>query len=242
MHIENRTFTGATDLQRALHDLGYISLAHAVLHRSVFTPPSIVAEVGTGAVFNAVRRGSFDGLNRVERSGYIAPKDAERLFGIHTTDSLSPGVYVDDNWCANFAFMACFDVRRHRQSTQLCHIFPRQYSQNPHFFTALPNLVLVPTWLAKLTDGKGPVPRILRWAARLVYNFCPEHDGTPQHECVLCKRPPESPSDDEVQNWVRSHEHLRTKDFRKAAFKCKDQRWKNAFEAGRGYSHVLLKP
>jgi hypothetical protein len=164
VHIVDDEFTGDPDLLEAIQGLGYQSSAHAVLHRSVFPPPSVVADVGTRAIVNAVRRGTFDGLARVERFAFLPPEHVQRLFGLTAHDPLARGVYVDDNACAHFALATCFSVGREIASTQVCHIFPREFSQHPMYFTALPNLVLVPAWLAKLTDSDPAVTATLRWA------------------------------------------------------------------------------
>lgn len=242
MHIVDGEFCGDHGLQEAVRALGYASSAHAVLHRSVFPPPSIVAEVGTSAIVNAVRRGTFPGLGRIERMEFIEPQRAETLFSIQASDPSARGIYVDDNACPFFAFMSCFTVGRHLGSTQLSHVFPREYSQHPRYFTSLPNLVLVPAWLAKLTDVDDSVMQTLRWAVRLVYGFCPEGDGAADHQCPICEMPTDAPPAETVRTWVGAHEHLRVKDYRTTARSRRDKRWKNAIEAGRGYGHVLLSP
>jgi hypothetical protein len=189
MDFKSRHFDGEGDFKDAIQAVGYSSASEAVLIRSIFPPPSIVTETKNTAIVNAVRRGSFAGLQHIERRGYIMPSDVERLFGLTCKSPTAPGVYVDDNHCAHTAFLACFAAQRDRW-TQLCHVFPsKDCTKDPRYFTCLPNLVLVPAWLAKLTDSSAEVCQTLRYAVRLVYSFCPLMSGHVGVDCRLCTRP-----------------------------------------------------
>lgn len=242
MHVVQNTLTGDPDLLDAVRALGFESTAHAVLARSVFPPPSLVAEVGVGPVVNAIRRGAFEGLGRVERRSFIPPQHVARLFHIETADPLAVGVYVDDNCCPDIALQCCFELRRHQASTQVCHIFPSEYSQHPLYFTSLANLALVPSWLAKTTDTDPTVTPVLRWAVRLVYGFCPRSDGSPTHSCSLCTRPAGAPDEEFVRQAMAAYEQHRTRDYVAKAKARQDGRWREAVRAGRGYPNALLRP
>lgn len=246
---KKQAFDGTADLLEAIHELKYRSAAHAVLARSVFPPPSIVEEVGFNPIVNAVRRGKFPGLGNINRDQYISPVDVSRLFGLSATAPAAKGVLIDDNACPDFALRACFTRGRHQASTQLAHVFPSKYSKHPLFFTSLPNLVLVPSWLARLTDTDPAVCQTLRWAVRTVYGFCPvllSSRGSPSiiHSCTVCEKPAgDCLNEEEIRCLIAQYECYRSKDYRKAALGItRNSRWRKAIEAGTGYDYPLLRP
>lgn len=158
------------------------------------------------------------------------------------SDQAAKGVFLDDNGSPDWAFRACFTVKRHQGSTHICHIFG-DFTYDPRYFTALPNLVLVPSWLHKLTDTDDSVASVLRWASRTVYAFCPGNEVDARHICGQCRRPDGAPAEPWVQERLQRYEERRVKDYIVSAYSVsKNKRWRAAIEAGRGYEHVLLRP
>lgn len=240
MEIVRNRFTGEPDLDRAVKALGYPSRAHAVVDLSVFPPPSIVQQVGGVAVVNAVRNKNF-GTIRAKHT-FLPPREAEAAFGFMTSDGAAKGVFLDDNGSPDWALRACFDVKRDQGSTHVCHIF-KMATYDPRYFTSLPNLALVPSWLHKLTDTDASVASVLRWIARTVYGFCPGNTVDARHVCPACRVPQDAPAEDWIRERIARYEAKRVRDYLANARRIsKNQRWLNAIEAGRGYGHVLLKP
>lgn len=250
MRITNGQFEATSEISDLIIKSGYSSLAHAVCELSVFPPPSLVSEVGFKPIVNAVRRGKFGhGIGRRERDTLIAPHEAHILWRLTGAPGISVGVMVDDNLCANLALMSCYDLGRNIPSTTLAHVFPSEYSKHPLFFTALPNLLLAPAWLAKLTDAKaGAVARTLRWTIREVYGFCaactPQPSQTLGNRCWVCAGPPDRGVDAaSVRLCAARFEYARTQDYeRRARSIHRRGRWQQAIAAGAGYSHPLLTP
>lgn len=240
MEVVKNRFTSEPELNRVIEALGYESRAHAVLDLTVFPPPSIVKYVGARPVVNAVRNRDF-GTPR--RKHTFLPKDeAEAAFGLRSSDQAARGVFLDDNGSPDWALRACFTVKRHQGSTHICHLF-RDFTYDPMFFTALPNLALVPSWLHKLTDTDKSVASVLRWASRFVYGFCPRGWGDAAHVCDQCKKPAVTPAEHWVLERLERYENRRVKDYLASAYGIsKNKRWRAAIEAGRGYTHALLGP
>jgi hypothetical protein len=241
MKIVENTFHGLAELAEIAKALSCESVAHLVLARSVFAPPSIVKETSARPIVNGVRRGTFN-RKKVDRGEYIAPRDAKALWNIDCDVADAPGVMADDNMLPHIAFTCCFTVERDITSTQLCHIFSRQYSKHPLWFTNLANLVLVPAWLSKVTDGDTPECGALRWAARVTFGCCPACDGTGSG-CSECKKPDVLHLDENAaRSLVATSEKYRVPDYEKLLRAQRADRWSAAIRAGKGYSAPFLRP
>lgn len=163
--LRNGEWDGHVELNE-LVKAKYGTLERAVLECSAFPPASLVERTQGKAIVNAVRRGTFETLGHRERRTYISPAEAKGLWNLDADDPGAVGVYVDDNHTAHVAFHACFGTDwKGGSPTQLCHVFDKEYSKDPRYFTALPNLVLVPAWLARLTDTHRGVMQFLRWTS-----------------------------------------------------------------------------
>jgi hypothetical protein len=224
----------------------YGTLERAVLECSAFPPASLVERTQGKAIVNAVRCGSFGELGQRERRTYISPTEAKERWGLDADDLGAVGVYVDDNHAAHVAFHACFGINwKQGSNTELCHVFDKEYSKDPRYFTALPNLVLVPTWLAKLTDSHRGVMQFLRWASRFVFGFCPGAacDRAPTGEgCPLCANPGCDIDMSYVQSKILAWDALAVQDYDAVLINRRDAVWAAARRAARGYSHTYLVP
>lgn len=244
MEIVGGRFDGSADLPTIAKALGFGSVVELVLDRAVFAPPTIVRETSCRPIVNSIRAGVVPGYGKVSRDQFIEPAAVERLWGMRCRDADAPGVLADDNMSAHHAFACCFTVKRDKASirtTNLAHIHGAFYSKHPRYFTSLANLVLVPWWLSKLTDGDRLVCQALRYVARASYGFCPGCAGTGK-SCAVCAKP-ETPSLDEpgaVRLAERSEAH-RVKDYVAALRAVSEARWRLATNSVRGYDEPFMR-
>jgi len=236
-------FDGGADLPDVAKQLGFASVVELVLDRCVFPPASIVRETNARPIVNTVRAGMFDGHGKVARGEYVAPAVAARLWGMRCTQPQARGVLADDNMSPHFAFSSCFTVRRDRiaiSTTQLCHIFDSAYSKDPRFFSSLANLVLVPWWLAKLTDVDADVCQALRFVARAGFGACPTCHGK-AGGCTACSKPEALTIDESgAKELVARYEPYRVDNYEATARSVRDARWQTAISAGIGYAEPVL--
>lgn len=217
---------------------------HAIVERSVFPPRALVTHTGGRPIVNAVRAGSFDRIGRRERRSFISAQDAAREWDLPFPQGAAKGVYVDDNFCAHTVFNACFDATWVGGTfTHLAHVFDGAASKSPMFFTALPNLILVPAWLAKFTDADEAVRKSLRWIARRFYGFCagatcskaPKGPG-----CELCKEPGHNIEADVVEASISRWERRAVRpEAYKPELMGKTKLWKDALSSCTGYTHTF---
>lgn len=232
-------FEGLEDLKNAVRMLpGIETPLEAVLALSVFPPRKLVEDprIGGRAIVNAVRAGSLPKIGKVRRNEMISPDDVSLAFGV---DGGTHGVLADDNTCPHLALTEAYEVGRDMGTTTVCHVFGSVVSQNPRYFTSLPNLVLVPFWLAKLTDTDPDVKHGLRWAVRIAYKFCPHCGGSGR--CGECSRPSEAPREswvlDKVDQWA---DRARDGDaYLEYLRKVRTKRWRRAMAACAGYSYTV---
>ena len=243
--LKGNRWNGHTDFEEAVSRL-HETPSHAVIERSVFPPPALVTQTGGRPIVNAARAGTFPGLGRRTRRSFVVPEEARRLWGLHATLDDAAGVYIDDNFCCHHVFNACFGAKWDSGTfTQLCHIFGEEYSKEPRCFTALPNLVLVPAWLAKLTDSDARVCKTLRWVARKFYRFCPGPgcDRDPEGVgCGLCVRPGHELDIEFVRRAMHRWDSRAVSDYRTSVNNSGGgDRWRDSVRSCHGYDHTFLK-
>ncbi|RKG75593.1 hypothetical protein [Corallococcus terminator] len=84
------------------------------------------------------------------------------------------GDFVSDNFPPHYVFCAATDDKRHKGSTELCHIYGgKGEARDPFFYTNLANLCLVPSFLAKFADTHPPTVALLKGCSFILYGFDP---------------------------------------------------------------------
>lgn len=87
------------------------------------------------------------------------------------------GIRLDDNSYANLAIKKA--VALELEGFETCHIWPRT-CYNPHYHTAIANIVLLPRAIAGLSDHDPEVQTALQYRAFELYNWWPEEFPKPQ--------------------------------------------------------------
>lgn len=89
------------------------------------------------------------------------------------------GSILDDNTYANNAIKWAVGIKRKNiENYDVCHIWPRTcYDERCH--TAIPNLVLIPSALASLSDESEDVQAALRYRSYELYKWLPEGENPP---------------------------------------------------------------
>lgn len=147
---------GRVALERVIAASAYGSALQAVAALTVFSHPQTVAQVGPGAAFATVRNAG--------RRGQIVDREGR------------PCAY-DDNKSPTDAFLWANGIARRRADVQFNHLY--QASDDPGSYTALQNLCVTPTFLAKLTDTDPVVRAHLQYRAFELYGWTPAGRDVP---------------------------------------------------------------
>ncbi|MEQ2010522.1 MAG: hypothetical protein ABMA26_27360 [Limisphaerales bacterium] len=144
------------DGKRALRELVeqsiYGSLEQVIASLTVFTHPNTVRLTAGDRVFPAVRFRA----GRGEKKGGIK------------TDTNGVTVFLDDNQTPTNAFLWANRIRRNpKTDLQINHVW--NDSEDVSSYTALWNLCMTPSFLAKLTDTDQGIQRVLRHHATIIY-------------------------------------------------------------------------
>ena len=85
------------------------------------------------------------------------------------------GDFVSDNFPPHYVFCAATSDKRHKGSTELCHIYGgKGEARDTFFYTNLANLCLVPSFLAKFADTHPPTVTLLKECSFILYGFDPK--------------------------------------------------------------------
>ena len=141
---------GFRALEALLTRSAYGSVEQVVASLAVFSHPGTVRQTSNRALFPVIRD--------ARRRGQFAMRD-----GRH--------VMFDDNKSATDAFRWANRLGPRRRDTQFNHIYAA--SLDPDAFTALPNLCMTPSFLAKLTDSHPHVKALLRFRVFDLYGWTP---------------------------------------------------------------------
>lgn len=141
-------FDGQAALAAMIAASRYRTVAQAIASLTAFSHPDTVAQTRCGALFPTIRGvpGSY-----VEVDGR--------------------GLMLDDNKSPTDAFLWCNGLNRRGRDTQFNHIYAA--STDPEAYTALPNIVMTPAFLAKLTDTSDEVKALLAWRSFDLYGWAP---------------------------------------------------------------------
>jgi hypothetical protein len=137
-------YAALTDLVRAA---GYDSILHAVALNVVFLHPDTVAQTGMKPVFPVVRSNPKRGTTEVLESG--------------------EEVLYDDNYSPTVAFTWAAGWTGRPKDLQFNHVATE--SSDVRCYTALWNLCVTPTFLAKPTDGHADVRAALAYRSHELY-------------------------------------------------------------------------
>lgn len=143
--------SGYTALAEILRSAGYPSILHAVAEKVVFIHPDTVAQTAMEPVFPVVRSLAKRG----------------------TTEVLDTGeeVLYDDNYTPTIAFKWAAGWTSRPKDLQFNHVLTE--SADVRSYTALWNLCVTPTFLAKPTDGHADVKAALRYRSHELYGSPP---------------------------------------------------------------------
>ncbi|MET0183650.1 MAG: hypothetical protein ABW199_12275 [Caulobacterales bacterium] len=148
-------FDGRAALAHILAHAPHGTLLQAVATLTAFSHPETVRQTGGGALFPAIR-------------------DASRR---RTIDKIAR-VGFDDNAVPHAIFWTANAVTHPRRDIQLNHVYPR--SGDPACYSALANLCVTPSFLAKLTDHDPSVAAALQFRVFELYEWKPAGDPIPQ--------------------------------------------------------------
>jgi hypothetical protein len=143
---------GLEALTRVIRDAGYSSVLDAVARQVIFLHPDTVAQTALQPVFPVIRSMAKRGTTTVLPSGQE--------------------VMYDDNRSPTEAFKWAAGWTKKPMHLQFNHVITD--SSDPKSYTALWNLCVTPTYLAKLTDAAPEVQAALRYRSHELY-------GTPAH-------------------------------------------------------------
>lgn len=150
-------FDGRQALKAILEKSIYRTAAQALASLTLFSHPQTVAQIpGRGALFPAVRNAKLR-------------RTLGEINGVQ--------VGFDDNEVAHHAFRWCNPSVPFGRDVQLNHIWSR--SSDPACFTALANLCVAPSFLAKLTDHDENIAALLRRRAFELYHWRPLDEPEP---------------------------------------------------------------
>lgn len=128
------------------------ALIDVIAQSSIWASPDRVSPT---AVYPAVKRG--------------ASKDKGQIFG---------GIRIDDNTYANRALKEAVSKSVKFENYEVCHIWPyTTYDERYH--TLLQNLVMIPRFLAGLSDHYEEVVNVLKYRAWELYKWRPDGEEIP---------------------------------------------------------------
>lgn len=151
---------GMRALEYVISGSAYGSLEQAVASLSVFTHPSTVQQLNGKNLFQTIRgkRGRM----------------AETEFGT---------VMEDDNKSPTDAFIWLHGWKRgHFKDVQFNHIWTK--SKSVKDYTNLANVVVTPSFLAKVTDTNNEIVGLLRYRAFDLFGYKPQDEITPKEPKV----------------------------------------------------------
>lgn len=142
-------FDGRLALEALIAASRYRSVAQAVASLSIFSHPETVVQTGGRALFPTVRGvpGTFGEVD-------------------------GRAVMFDDNKSPTDGFLWANGLNRRGRDTQFNHVYA--VSQDAEAYTALPNVVMTPAFLAKLTDTDPEVRALLAWRSYDLYGWVPQ--------------------------------------------------------------------
>lgn len=150
---------GRRDLLELLRLAGIPSFEDAIARFALFAHPETVIQTRNKAMFRVIRRPSSQ---RGE---------------IFTDPSNGQSVMACDNQTPTLTFQIATGIRNCRD-VQYNHIY--QSSSDVEQYTALSNLCLTPSFLAKLTDQEETVIALLRYRVFDIYGYIPSGTSEPR--------------------------------------------------------------
>ncbi|MCX5920014.1 MAG: hypothetical protein NTW61_01620 [Candidatus Melainabacteria bacterium] len=150
--IERKQFDGLSVLEEVLATSEYGSVEQAVASLCVFSHPATVKQLNNTNLFRIIR---YDAENKRKSC----------------CDELS--VLYDDNYSPTCTFLWANGLKVKGQDVQFNHLYAD--SKNVALYTNLCNIVMTPTFIAKLTDKHSSIPELLKYRAFKLYGFDPEN-------------------------------------------------------------------
>jgi hypothetical protein len=147
-------FDGRAALESLIATSRYRSAAQAVASLALFTHPDTVSQTKGAALFPTVRG----------PPGQYGEVGGRR-------------VMFDDNKSPTDAFLWANGLNRRGRDTQFNHVYA--VSQDIGSYTALPNIVMTPAFIAKLTDTDPEIRGLLAWRSFDLYGWFPQDHDPP---------------------------------------------------------------
>jgi hypothetical protein len=148
-------FDGQAALTALIAASRYRTVAQAVASLALFSHPETVVQTGGRAIFPTIR-----GV-----PGQYAEVGGRALM-------------FDDNKSPTDAFLWANAINRRGRDTQFNHVYAA--SADADSYTALPNIVMTPAFMAKLTDTSAEVKGLLAWRSYDLYGWAPAGSATPE--------------------------------------------------------------
>ncbi|MDR2027267.1 MAG: hypothetical protein LBQ01_06900 [Prevotellaceae bacterium] len=161
---EKVIMNGNEELAKAVKKLG-INLVEMVAETSIWASPEFCEQLkqknGDAVYYLNVRRGRSD-----EMKG----------------DTIN-GIRIDDNTYANNAIKRAVGLKRKDiRNYETCHIW-EDTCYDERYHTAIPNLVLVPSAIASLSDHSDEIINALKYRSYELYGWYPKERSKPQKPC-----------------------------------------------------------
>lgn len=153
-----KSTTGRDVLQAVVQNAGFASLSHALAAHTIFAHPTTVAQTRNKAVFPIIRGPSAIRGNTFRSEG--------RVIG------------YDDNKTPRETLLIAIGLKRRPKDTQINHVYAR--SSDVNAYTALPNLCMTPTFLAKLTDTDPVCKAALQRRSFDLFGWRPDGEDEPE--------------------------------------------------------------
>jgi hypothetical protein len=162
--VNNEELNGIGELVKALKKFD-IDLVKIIAETSIWVSPEVCEQLKqkTGDVVwsQKVRRGHSD-----EKKG-----------------DLINGIRIDDNTYANRAIKKAVGIDRTKiKDYTTCHIWEGT-CYDEHYHTAIPNLVLIPSAIAGLSDYFEEIINALKYRSYELYGWYPKKESRPEKPC-----------------------------------------------------------
>jgi hypothetical protein len=155
---------GNEELAKAIKKLN-INLTEMVAETSIWASPEICEQLkqknGDVVFYLNVRRGRTN----------------------ETRGDIINGIRIDDNTYANNAIKRAVGIDRNDiKEYETCHIW-KDTCYDERYHTAIPNLVLIPSAIASLSDHSDEIINALKYRSYELYGWYPQEESKPQKPC-----------------------------------------------------------
>jgi hypothetical protein len=150
-------FDGLRALETVIASSAYGSIHQAIASLTVFAHPETCKQASNQNIFLVIR-------DMPQRGKY--------------TEDQSPKLMYCDNYSPTAAFCWAHGITKRPKDIQFCHIYSE--SSDYRLYTNLCNIVIIPAFLAKLSDTHKEISELLQYRSYELYGFLPEGYSEPK--------------------------------------------------------------